>query len=332
MLLKKLLRAVLLCSILVFSSTVAFGAPFLVGDVVQFIDDQDYELLLRPDGSGSFITPTVDPNNPENTTIQVGDLFTGVIKFQLTELAPSGDPSIILADDTFTALFLIEATSVSSNGGPADGSINNSWDTLTFGAASTDTWKDVFGAGGYFDISSYIDVDDLDGSGTDVSVGTTTLFFDGVAFADADASITTSLPDSIASFVDGANLLYEFGFTGAGGTAATNEFWETVGLDAEFPALVGTNNPTNRLALNVVEYWNGPELIPHNYLGSVGDTNFTGETQLQGKGDFAAGPTGLWPLTTDTDIYIKPIPEPATVALFGLGLLCISAVSRKKTA
>ena len=159
--------------------------------------------------------------------------------------------------------------------------------------------------------------------GTDVSTGTQILFFDGVAFDDADASIL-DFTDSIASFVDGANLLYEFGVTGA------DEFWTTVGMDAEFPGLVGANNPTNRIAVNVVEYWNGPELIPHNYLGPI-DSRFTGATQLQGKGDFAGGPTGVWPLTTDTDIYIKPIPEPTTMILFGIGLLGIAGVSRKRS-
>ena len=333
MLKKKILGIFFLCAILVLGTSPAFGAPFLFGDEVQLLEDQDAEVLMDSAGNERTIGP--------GTTIDVGDLFGGIFKIQFTENVPSGDNNVNLQGptDTFTAIFLIKTLGISSDGGPADGSINNSDDILTFGAASQTDWNNVFGAGKLMDISSIFDVSDLDGMGTGLATGTMSMLLDGVNYDDADLSPTpgATYSDSTLTFVTTpantkANLLYEFGFTGGGGTAAANQFWYTSGKDAEFPALVGTNNPINRLALDLTMQWAGPNLVSHNFLGTNApfDLNFTGLTDIQGKGDFAGAAQGPWGIVTDTDLYIHAVPEPATMLLFGTGLIGLAGIGRRR--
>lgn len=323
MIAKKMAGMIFFGILLVFGVGAAFGAPFLIGEEVQLLEDQDAEVLLNPDGTLKAIDA--------NTTIAVGDLFAGVFKIQLTENVPSGDNTTSLQDvsDTFTAIFLLET--LSSTG---DGVVDfETTDKLEFGPADLSSWTTIFGAGGVLDISSEWDLTDLDGLGTGLSSGTMALLFDGVAFDDASLTLGT-FSDSTTSFVADARLLYEWGFTEAGGIAAANEFWFTRGVDAEFPFFVGTNSLTNRLSLNITQRWAGPELLPHNHLGTTSpfDLNFTLAAQVQGKGSFDGTGLGPWPLVTDTDVYIKaqPIPEPSTIMLFGFGLLGFAWISRKK--
>lgn len=312
---KKTLWISFLCAFLLLWTSASFAAPFLPGEV-QLLEDEDAEVLL--DSAGDEITVGL------NTQIAVGNLFGGILKIQATQNVPSGDNDIDLQGtaDTFTSIFLIEAESIID--GPTI-------DNIQFGAATQAQWNSVFGFGGLLDISSYFDVSDLDGLGTGLSTGTMSLFFDGVNFFDADPSLPTYSASTL-SFVDGGNLLYEFGFTGAGGVALADEFFFTRGENALFPSQIGSTNPTNRISLNVTEYWGGPPLLPHNHLGTSVpfDSFFTGPTQLQGKGDFAGTATGQWGIITDTDLYINAVPEPSTLLLLGAGLLGLAGLGRKK--
>lgn len=311
---KKTLWISFLCALLLLWTSAPFAAPFLPGEV-QLLEDEDAEVLL--DTAGNEITVAID------TQIAVGNLFAGILKIQATQNVPSGDNDIDLqgTPDTFTSIFLIETESI----------IDAGIDEIQFGPATQAQWNSVFGLGGLLDISSYFDVSDLDGMGTGLSTGTMSLFFDGVNFFDADPSLPTYSASTL-SHVDGGNLLYEFGFTGAGGVALADEFWFTRGEDALFPALIGSTNPTNRIAINVTQYWGGPPLLPHNHLGTSVpfDSFFTGPTQLQGKGDFAGTATGPWGIITDTDLYINAVPEPSTLLLLGVGLLGLTGLGRKK--
>lgn len=337
---KLLLNAAGLVATLAIGTSLAFAAPYLSPsgpNSAQWLEDQDAEILLDKDGNLITIGLT--------TVIQVGDLFGGIFSIQATQNVNPATTNINLQGsvETFTAIFLIEAETVACKGfSPITGlacsttAIDGATDTLNFGAATQTQWDSVFGLGGQLDVSSAFDVSDLDGLGANLATGTMSLLFNGRPFEDAILSDgppnTLSFSDSATTFVDtGAVLQYEFGFTGAGGDAAANEFWTTIGTDAAFPALTGTNNPTNRLALNITQQWAGPELDPHNYLGNIAfDLNFTGDTTLQGKGDFAGGPVGPWTITTDTDLYIRPIPEPAIIALMSLGLLVLGFANRRR--
>ena len=335
MLLRKLLGALFLCSILVFGASAAFAAPFLPPEV-QELEDQDFESLLNPDGSIKDVLA--------NPIIEVGDLFAGVIKIQKTSnvTGPGPNPEIDLqtSDDTFTAIFLIKTATVDSSGDV--NTPDNSFDELTFTSATAADWSAVFGAGGTIDLTpAGFDVTDLDGLGTGVATGTMAMMFDGVAYADAeeefDPGTIDNVADSAQTFVDGARLLYEFGLTGAAG-----EFWETAGIDAAISTLAMTSpRPDNIISLNITQQWAGPDLDPHNFLGDAGDLNFTDAVQLQGDGSFQAlpqignppVPNSPWGLGTDTNFYIKPdiIPEPGTMLLLGFGLISLAGVTRRKS-
>jgi hypothetical protein len=316
----RLLSVAGLATALGFAASSALAQPFLPNEV-QLLEDNDFEILLNANGTVKTVTPT--------TVIQQGDLFAGILKIQATENVPSGANSTNFgnADETFTAIFLIETKNVASTGNP--NIIDNSVDTLTFQAPGAAAWATVFGAGGTFDLTveaNGFDVTNLEGSGTGVLSTTMVMVFDDVILGNATPLGTTAA--SVDSHV--GDLIYELGETGTGGLGG--EFWSTIGIDAAIPALAGTNNPTNRLAINETANWGGPQLIAHNFLGTNApfDLNYTSPVQVQGKGDFAGVAQGTWPLGTDTDLYILTVPEPGVLALLGLGIVGMGMAGRRR--
>ncbi|NOQ17152.1 MAG: PEP-CTERM sorting domain-containing protein [Methyloprofundus sp.] len=315
----------------------AYAAPY-IPNTVQLLEDQDAEIHL--DAQGAPVDPFVDQ---VPTMIQVGDLFAGVLTIQLTKgvLPLTADVNLQGHTETFTALFLIEAESITSAGTGLPGDpFDLSVDTLSFGAATQAQWDAVYGAGGTIDISSAFDVSDLDGdaaNGTEgIAAGTMAMLFNGAFFDEVDfegsEAATQTLSGSATTVVDGAALQYEFGFIDDGITDLADQFWTTIGIDAAFPALIGTHNPTNRFALNITKQWAGPDLDPHNFLGTSGnDFNYSGSTHLQAKGDFSGvlGPDSPWPIGTDTDLYIKSVPEPTNLALLTMGIIGAGVRSRR---
>jgi hypothetical protein len=308
------------------STTAVSAAPYLFGPDVQLIEDEDAEVLLNRDGTVKPITAS--------TRIEEGDLFAGVFKYQATKTVNDPGPGIDLsgANTTFSGAFLIKALSVTAASGDIT-TIDNSFDTLTFGAASQAEWDSVFGDSKTIDIFPTFDVANINGSGSGIAPGTMALFFNDVVYNNAIDNAGT-LSSSATSFIAGGSLQYEAGFTGGAGTAAANQFWSTKGLDAAFPSLTGTNNPTNRFAIDITKQWAGPNLLAHNYLGAlatVTDSNYTGPTQFQSKGDFAKplGQNSPWGLGTDTDTYIHAVPEPASLAVLAVGLLGFGLNNRR---
>lgn len=303
-----------------FASGGAVAAPYLY-NTVQQLEDGDAETLLNADGTVKAIT--------SSSFIQVGDLFGGVIKIQQTFPVPAGTPEINLqSGDTFTAFFLIDTKSIVSGGDATTADGTN--DQIFFGAATQSQWSTVFGAGGAIDISSVLDVSNINGTGSGIASGTMALMFNGVTYSSAQFEAGGTMSGSATSFISGGTLQYEFGFTGTDGVAAANQFWKTTGIDATIPSLAITNDLINRLALDVTRQWAGPDLAAHNYLLSAGDANYTGATQFQGKGNFEQVLTGSpWALQTDSDLFISPVPEPSALALISLGLMGLGWVGRR---
>jgi hypothetical protein len=330
---KKLLSAACLSAALSFGAGSVFAAPYLSTpggpgelDYVQELEDEDYEVLIRPNATGGGysildITPT--------TQIQVGDLFAGVLKIQQTQTqSPSNQNTSLQGDaETFTGIFLIEATDVTALSGDL-ALRDNGTDTQDFGAVGQSVWNAIYGSGGLIDISSAFDVSDLDGGGTGISSGTMAMLFNGVVFDDATEIGTLSA--SATSFVDGGTLQYEFGITGEQGAT---EFWSTRGEDSALPFYAATTSPQFKFSLNVTEQWAGPDLLEHNYRGLVaGDLTFGGPAQLQAQGTVSQLAAGTaWGVKTDTDLWIK-VPVPAPLALLGLGMLGLGVANRRKKA
>jgi hypothetical protein len=293
---------VLACSVICmfFVATNAFGAvEKLFGGVVNEIEDQDYETLAS--GNGDFV-------------VEVGELVGGVIKFQLVRnTVTSATNDLQTSPDTFTAIFLIEVATSTGEGG-----LDGDTDTLTFIPAGQAAWDSVFGTGGSIDLG-------LGASPITIATGTMINVYEGISFSSADESTGGGVGASAATFVSGGTSLWEFGFTGAGGTAATGEFWSTRGEDADVASAVLTTDPVNRFSLNLTNNPSGIPLDVHNFLGTSGDAFFTTAVQLQGKGGFQSAAGTDWPLSTDTNVYIVPVPEPASLIAWTM-LLSIGSV------
>lgn len=331
MLMQRLLSTVALLIAVAFGATSAYAFYlFPTGEAgeenyVQFLEDDFWEVLLRPDGQGGYTQIVVDPSDPTGTKIQGGDLFAGVQVVQKTELAPpEGGPEEfnLQTGPTFTGIFLLETLSVTEGqAGLGDGLV----DLITFDAVDRLVWEDLFGAGGLIDISSVFNINDLDGMGAELTEGTTILSFLGQDFRDVDAT-TGDLSTAVSSFVGTGTLQYEFGFTGAPG-----EFWTARGPDAAFPAVAATDAVSVRLAQNVTRQWAGPDLEAHIYRQTLGDQNFTAASQLQGVGDVkSVAQFTPFSVSGDLDLWIRPVPEPASFALMGLGLLGLAWVMRRR--
>jgi PEP-CTERM motif len=325
--------------------SLAQAAPYLPG--IQILEDNDAENWLRSETTNAgtrWYAVGLDPlkSDAENLAevlgaVQVDDLFSGVLKIQETSSTSNADPAIDTSGNvaTFTSLFLIQADSVVCGSG-LDCNIHddNSSDVIEFGATDAATWAAIYGAGGLFDITGAggFDVTDMEGSGEAVNEGTLALFFEGVIYDDADIA-AASQTAAYKSFVSGGDLQYEFGYTGASAAPVTGEFWTTTGQDIATPRNIYSTTSDNRISLNVVQQWAGPELLPFNYLGDpteflFPDTNFTHEVQLQGKGGFDQITPSVFGITTDTDFYINPVPAPGTLALLALGLLGVGIGAR----
>lgn len=315
MLTKRLLGAVFLLLTLLFSTHLALAGPYLMNGMVQMLEDNDYEVWL----SYNDITNQWEKQTDLTGTIEKGDLFAGVWEIQGTKNVPGNLNATDFGDnnETFTGLFLIEADVVTDKT-VAEGN----FDTITFKATSTQNWLDVFGTGKLIDISSEFDVNTLQKTGAG---GTLALLFDNVTQLSADETLP-SLSASASSYASG-DLQYELGFTGASGT---DEFWRTEGIGIASPVFAPTYG-INWISMNITQQYEGPDLQQHNHAATLYPfAGFNNGAQVQGRGDFGNDPAGAWNIGTNTNFYILPTPEPSTLALFGLGLLGISAITRRK--
>jgi hypothetical protein len=312
----------------------AFAAPYLTpnpnncpaNNCVQLLEDNDWEVLLRPNTSGlnnGYDVLAVT----QTTVIQPGDVFAGLLQIQQTELvAPLGGGDVENlqgSNPTFTALFLVRADTVTCTGGSC-GVIDGSTDTLTFNQAGTAAWKNIFGSGGLLNVTGagYTDPD----NGL-VNADTMAVLFYGDAFNTQDPTLA-SLSASASTFIDGGTMQHEFGFV----PGAAGQFWRTNGTDAALPIFSGTSKPNNDISINITRAGAGPALDYHNYRGLVaGDALYTAPVQLQGNGQVTGVAAGTsWGVTTDTDLFIRPIPEPGTMLLVGLSLVGLGIASRRR--
>jgi hypothetical protein len=122
--------------------------------------------------------------------------------------------------------------------------------------------------------------------------------------------------------------LWEFGFTGAGGASANGEFWT---------AQIGLTSASYDAALDVTHEYaavSGIQLLGHDaklfnlvYYGGL--TSYGWQFELSGGiDDTTVYGDGFY--STDTNIYLKPVPEPGSIALLALGLGAIGVVYRKR--
>lgn len=287
----------------------------LDSQVINWLDDEDYESFADPNGrpidlsqvpAGTFLIP------PE------GSYLLSMWNVQ-TLFYPPGTGAKDPTTNTFTAIAVVKVDDVQISGADA---------TLTFAPLSGTEWDLLIGNGL------------LPAGAKPVNTGQTfgILFDDGTLDnppsrwinpdIDGDSPTPAFRPedwdDDYATAL--GTKLWEFGFTGAGGTAQNGETWT-----AEIDNTGSITGVEFIAALN--QTWEYPavggiKLLPHDYLALGGGVNFF-QFQLNGEID-NPNLVGDGFYRTDTNIYIRPVPEPGSLALLVLGLGAIGVAVRRR--
>ncbi len=277
---------------------------------VNYLDDQDFEVLLG-----------------NNLLVEQGDLLLAIIDIQDNYLFPSepdtdlnGTPGSSFPHEaygadthSFTGISLIKVDSVTGAG-----TVGASY---TFTAPTPTEWTNETGL-------------------TGVDEGVMVIAYDDPVPAAGQGHIMSSptLAAAITSATEGTRL-WELGLDGTEGL-----FWSAVTTDVfdntNWPNLEANPDATDisqidtlnySAALNVIDYNAGVELQPHNTLA---DPNLNAvfrnafvpaDLHLTGTAPQADFP-GAFQVSTQTDFYIYPVPEPATLVTW-LGLLGLGVIA-----
>lgn len=234
-----------------------------------------------------------DNSSTPNTVLDVGDVLYGMWEVQKVTNTVTA-ASVTNFPDWFTAVFALE---VATKSGSYD------W---TFKAVSDADWNAVFATGTNTQLAR---------SDSDSAI---------LVFSDPD-QINPTLGGSAQSAVGSVNgtALWEFGFDSSG------EYWSAASNFDDFTTVNINSTLTYHAGLNVTHDYGatGWILLPHDYL-------FAGtDYQLQLTGGMEWPPTGNFDFATDTDLYVYPVPEPASVLVWSL-MLAVAGIAawRKRRA
>ena len=265
--------------------------------IVNNLEDDNAEILIDSDGSGTvtasdfiltiFTSPVIDPEGvppPPTTSIGVGTGYNEL---------------------TGVSLIHVDTVDLIGNGAtdPGNGILH---DDFTFNAPTLGEWTAITS---------------LFGPGiTPTTAGTMAMVWDDAA---QDFFRDGTIVAGLAS-ASGGTLAWEWGMSGLAVAdpdgvvrihAAPGEGWR-----ANAPvAFVFSGMATFEFALdNLLTGPAGVPLLPTTQFGGVAP--FGGPlAKVQGSGDLEpASATSGFAVFSDTDIYISPVPEPASLIIWGL--------------
>lgn len=295
-------------------TTSASAYNILSGSDLNEIFFQNVELLFDSNGNELDLT---DPDvvDPAKRGLKVGDVFMGIINAQNVDVNSVpywgydsiDDPNSIDAINV-SGIFAQEVVAVDNTTG---------FVTLANTTKSTFTTSDS----GTFDISPYLDagemmalyVDtDVDGSFTAYN-SNGTVWEDIQSATDSDtgeAWLTAGIVNPVQT--GGTDYAYSYATLGS----VLGEF------SAE--AFFGLTVIENNTGFPIFESVNDSDEKLYNTSVEIAFTTHIEENNQYAKGN------SPWQIQSNDPAIVQPIPEPATLLLFGIGLLGFASFGRRK--